>query len=126
MKMAPAMPTVSQRRRVAKPMTGTYARCSGLRSSFSSASRRTASGSRPSPAGLRNQYASTGITVSETSSDASSATVTVIANGAKSSPTSPPTRAIGENTATVVIVEAVTAPATSLTAVTIASVRSSP
>jgi hypothetical protein len=64
--------------------------------------------------------------VSETSSEASSATVTVSANGVNSSPTRPPTSAIGENTATVVMVDAVTAPATSLTALRIASRRSSP
>ena len=39
----------------------------------------------------------------------------VSANGRKSSPTSPPTSAIGRNTATVVSVEAVMAPATSRT-----------
>ena len=66
---------------------------------------------------MRNQYASTGITVSETSSEASRATVTVIANGAKSCPTKPPTSAIGAKTATVVRVDAVTAPATSRTPV---------
>jgi len=42
---------------------------------------------------------------------------TVNANGRNSSPTMPPTRPIGRNTATVVTVEAVIAPATSRTAV---------
>ncbi len=120
------MPTVAQRRVVAKSMTGRYAFCSGLRSSFSSAAARTAASSTPSPAGRRNQYASTGITVSDTSSEASRATVTVMANGANSWPTKPPTRAIGANTATVVSVEAVTAPATSRTPVTIACCLLSP
>ena len=58
--------------------------------------------------------------VSETSSEASSAMVTVSANGRKSSPAMPPTRATGRNTATVVSVEAVTAAATSRTAVRMA------
>ena len=53
--------------------------------------------------------------VIETSSEAPSATATVIANGRKSSPTTPETMATGANTVTVVRVEAVTAPATSLT-----------
>ncbi len=77
-------------------------------------------------AGLRNQYDSTGMTVSETSSEASSATVTVTANGMKICPTKPPTRAIGAKTATVVRVEAVTAPATSRTPVMMASRLASP
>ncbi len=46
--------------------------------------------------------------------------MTVIAKGAKSCPTKPPTRAMGAKTATVVNVDAVTAPATSRTAVRIA------
>ncbi len=75
---------------------------------------------------MRNQYARTGITVSDTSSEASRATVTVIANGAKSWPTNPPTSAIGANTATVVRVDAVTAPATSRTPVMMACRFSSP
>jgi hypothetical protein len=66
------------------------------------------------------------MTVSDTASEASRATVTVMAKLENSWPTRPPTRAMGENTATVVSVEAVTAPATSLTAVRIASRRSSP
>jgi len=66
------------------------------------------------------------MTVSDTSREASSATVTVIANGANSSPTMPPTTAIGANTATVVRVEAVTAPLTSRTAVRIAVREGSP
>ena len=51
---------------------------------------------------------------------------TVRANGAKSSPTMPPTSAIGRNTATVVRVEAVMAPATSRTAVRMAWTFGSP
>jgi hypothetical protein len=82
--------------------------------------------SLPGGGGLRNQNASTGTTVSDTNSDASRATVTVIANDEKICPISPPTRAIGRNTATVVRVEAVTAPATSRTAVMIAWPFSSP
>ena len=66
--------------------------------------------------GRRNQYASTGTIVSATSSDESSAIVTVSANGRNSSPVTSPTNAIGRNTATVVMVDAVTAPATSRTA----------
>ncbi len=45
--------------------------------------------------------------------------VAVNANGLKSSPTMPDTNAIGKNTATEVIVEAVIAPPTSRTASTI-------
>lgn len=52
--------------------------------------------------------------------------MTVSEKEPKSSPTMPPTRPIGRNTATVVRVEDVTAPATSLTAVMIAASRSSP
>lgn len=47
-------------------------------------------------------------------------------NGPKNSPTMPPTNAIGRKTATVVSVEEVTAPATSLTAAMMAASRSSP
>src|SRR5690625_5653300 len=65
---------------------------------------------------LRNHDASTGTIVSATSSEASSAIETVNANGRKSSPTWPPTRAIGIKTATVAMVEDVIAPATSFTA----------
>jgi hypothetical protein len=54
------------------------------------------------------------------------AIATVSANGRNSSPTSPPTVAMGRKTATVVSVDAVTAPATSRTAPTIAVVRGSP
>ena len=53
--------------------------------------------------------------VIETSSDAPSAIPTVIENGRNSSPVMPETTATGTNTATVVSVEAVTAPATSRT-----------
>ncbi len=74
----------------------------------------------------RNQYASTGTMVSDTSSDATSAIVTVSAKGRKSSPTSSATNATGRKTATVVRVEAVTAPATSRTASRTARVRSTP
>ena len=69
---------------------------------------------RPAPP-RRNQYANTGTIVIDTSSEAPSATATVIANGRKSSPTTPDTMATGANTVTVVSVDAVTAPATSLT-----------
>ena len=64
--------------------------------------------------------------VSDTAREASSAIPVVTANGRKSSPARPPTKPIGANTATVVRVEAVMAPATSLTAVRIASLFSSP
>ena len=47
-------------------------------------------------------------------------------NGLKSSPTIPPTRATGRNTATVVIVAEVIAPATSLTASIMARFFGSP
>ena len=66
--------------------------------------------------GFMNQDAKIGTTVSETSSEASSATVTATAKGRKIAPACPPTRPIGRNTATVVRVELVTAPATSRTA----------
>ena len=66
-----------------------------------------------------NQDANTGTTVSETNRDASSATVTATAKGRKMAPAWPPTRPIGRNTATVVRVELVTAPATSRTALVI-------
>jgi hypothetical protein len=74
------------------------------------------SASRTGLPGRRNQYASTGTIVSATNSDAAIAIVTVIANGRNSSPVTSPTNAIGRNTATVVIVEAVIAAATSRTA----------
>ncbi|MCY1224577.1 hypothetical protein D9M72_367400 [compost metagenome] len=51
--------------------------------------------------------------VRDTSSDESSAIVTVRAKGRNSSPASSPTNAIGRKTATVVSVDAVMAPATS-------------
>ncbi len=73
-----------------------------------------------------NQYARTGTIVSATKSEASIAMATVSANGRKSSPTMPPTRAMGRNTATVATVEAVIAPATSLTAPMMAPTFSSP
>ena len=76
--------------------------------------------------GFKNQYASTGTIVSATSSDAVIAIVTVIAKGRKSSPTISPTKTIGRNTATVVIVEAVMAAATSRTARRMAAPRSAP
>ena len=68
-----------------------------------------------------NQLASTGTTVRETKREATSATVTVTANGRNNSPAWPPTIPMGRKTATVVSVEDVTAPATSFTAVTIAA-----
>ena len=52
--------------------------------------------------------------------------VTVSANGLKSSPVIPVTNASGKNTATVVAVDAVTAPATSRTESTITFARSLP
>jgi hypothetical protein len=64
--------------------------------------------------------------VSATSSDASSATVMVIANGPKTCPMKPPMNAIGRNTATVVSVEETTAPVTSRTPVSTASRFGSP
>ncbi len=64
--------------------------------------------------------------VSATSREASRATVTVIANGRNSSPITPPTSAMGRNTATVVSVDAVIAPATSRTPSKIACSFSSP
>ena len=53
--------------------------------------------------------------MSDTTSDASSEMTTVMANGRKNEPDWPPTNPIGANTATVVKVELVMAPATSLT-----------
>ena len=64
----------------------------------------------------RNQNARTGTIVSATSSDASRAIEVVSANGRNSSPVWPDTKTSGRNTATVVSVEAVMAPATSPTA----------
>ncbi|OPZ49945.1 MAG: hypothetical protein BWY91_02939 [bacterium ADurb.BinA028] len=63
-----------------------------------------------------NHDARTGTTVRETNNDASSAMVTVMANGRNNSPVWPDTNPIGRKTATVVKVEDVTAPATSRTA----------
>ena len=78
-------------------------------------------------AGLRiTSDASTGTTVNDTSRDASSAAETATANGRNSSPTCPLTSPIGANTATVVTVDAVIAPATSRTAVRIAARRGPP
>lgn len=76
--------------------------------------------------GRRNQYDRTGTTVRETMRDASSAAVTVRLKEPNSSPTMPPVRPMGRKTATVVRVEDVTAPATSRTALRMASSRSSP
>ena len=64
--------------------------------------------------------------VSDTKSDARSEIATVKAKGLNSSPISPPTKAIGRNTATVVMVEAVMALDTSRTAVSTAFLRGSP
>ncbi len=66
--------------------------------------------------GRMNHDASTGITVSATSSEAPRAIITVSANGRNTWPAWPPTSPMGRNTAIVVRVELVTAPATSLTA----------
>ena len=128
-KISNASRTTTSRLRVANRITGRYARCSTLRRSFSTAACRARSASSAfavAGGGFRNQYARTGTTVSATSSDASSATVTVMANGENSSPTSPPTNAIGRNTATVVSVDDVTAPATSRTPSSTARSRASP
>ncbi len=76
--------------------------------------------------GRRNQYANTGMIVNATNSDAIRAIVTVSPNGRNNSPTCPPTRVIGRNTATVVTVAAVIAVATSGTAVVIAFIFGSP
>ena len=65
---------------------------------------------------FKNQYASTGTMVNETNSEATKAIAKVKANGRKISPIRPLTRAIGKKTATVVMVAAVIAPETSLTA----------
>ena len=62
--------------------------------------------------------------MSDTRSEPSSAIVTVRANGRKSSPATPLTKAIGTKTARVVMVDAVTAEATSFTAPRIAARRS--
>ncbi len=72
----------------------------------------SASAARCFGALLRNQDASTGTIVSETTSEARSAIETVTANGRNSWPAMPETNAIGRKTATVVSVEAVMAPAT--------------
>ena len=64
--------------------------------------------------------------MSETNSDAASAIDAVNANGRKSSPTMPSTKAMGRNTAIVAIVDEVIAPATSRTAPTMDCTRSSP
>lgn len=70
------------------------------------------------------QYESTGTMVSATSSEAASAIEVVIAKGLNSSPAMSPTKATGRNTMIVVTVEAVMAPATSLTAFEMARMRS--
>ena len=64
--------------------------------------------------------------VSETSSEAISAMAMVRANGRNSSPVDPLTNEIGKKTATVVMVDAVMAPATSRTAPTMVSALSTP
>ena len=66
-----------------------------------------------------NPEANTGTTVSDTIRDASRATTAATAKGRKISPACPPTRPMGRNTATVVSVDDVTAPLTSLTALMI-------
>ena len=92
--------------RSASLSTGVYSRCQMV------------SGSSPSGSTLTftlrmKKYASTGMTVSATSSDASSAKVTVSAKGRKNWLTMPPTKPSGRNTATVVRVLLVMAAATS-------------
>ena len=69
-----------------------------------------------------NQKASSGTIVSATNSEAVRAMATVTAKGRNSSPVEPETVATGRKTATVVRVEAVTAPPTSLTASTMSSI----
>ena len=64
--------------------------------------------------------------VRDTTSEASRAMVKLKLNGLKSSPTIPPTSATGRNTATVVIVAEVIAPATSFTASIMARFFGSP
>ena len=64
--------------------------------------------------------------MSETTKEASNAIVKLRLNGLNSSPTTPPTRATGKKTATVVIVADVIAPETSLTASIIARFLGSP
>ena len=64
--------------------------------------------------------------VIDTSSDATRAIATVIENGRNSSPVMPETTATGTKTATVVRVEAVTAPATSRTEATMSPRLSGP
>ena len=64
--------------------------------------------------------------VSETTSEATSAIAKVKPNGLNSSPIRPPTKVIGKNTATVVIVAAVIAVETSRTARRIAFFLGSP
>ena len=73
-----------------------------------------------------SRYASTGTTVSAQMSEASSANVTVNAKGRKNWLTMPPTKPSGRNTATVVRVLAVIAPATSFGPLSDAVIRSSP
>ena len=62
----------------------------------------------------------------ETTREASRAIVKLKLNGLNSSPTIPPTRATGKNTATVVMVAEVIAPATSFTASMMARFFGSP
>ena len=67
-----------------------------------------------------------GTTVTATSSDASSASATVMANGRKILPMTPVTRPSGRNTATVVSVEVVIAEETSVVALRTSSAVRSP
>jgi len=120
---ATASTRVISRCRSDQPNTGRYALCSQV--SFSSAPS-ACSFASCLVVGRMNHDASTGTTVRDTNRDASSEIVTVIAKGRKISPACPPTSPIGRNTATVVRVELVTAPATSLTALMIESRPHSP
>ena len=117
---APARtPHLVMRLRREKVIAGVYTRTQNER--FGSPCSSTASETR-----LMNRYARTGTTVSATTSEASSANVTVRANGRNSWLTSPPTRPSGRNTPTVVRVAAVIAVATSRGPLRTAVSRSSP
>ena len=100
-----------------------YSRWSDVSSSGRSPSSPAASGRSP---GRTSSAQSTGTAVSATSSDASSAKVTVSAKGRKKAPTSPPMKASGMKTTTVVSVEAKMAGVTSAVASSAARQRSLP
>ena len=104
-------------------MMGVYRRCIHVSCRKTSSSSSTASGRSP---GLSRYAPSTGTAVSATSRDATSAKLTVSANGAKNAPTSPWMNASGANTTMVVIVEAKIAGPTSAVASSAALHRSRP